>query len=57
MPQGNLGRKRRRTAVLPLRFDVVLVSEDAVAQELPAANHGRFADALSQLAGPGAVRR
>jgi hypothetical protein len=37
--------------VLPLRFGAVLASEDAVAEELLAANHDEFAAALSELDG------
>ena len=37
--------------VLPLRFGTVLTSEDAVAEELLAANHEEFAAALDQLEG------
>jgi hypothetical protein len=37
--------------VLPLRFGAVLASEDAVAEELLAANHDEFDDALSELDG------
>jgi hypothetical protein len=37
--------------VLPLRFGAVLTSEDAVAEELLAAHHEEFADALEQLDG------
>jgi hypothetical protein len=37
--------------ILPLRFGAVLASEDAVAEELLAARHEEFADALEQLDG------
>lgn len=37
--------------VLPLRFGTVLGSEDAVAEELLAARHDEFADALEKLQG------
>jgi hypothetical protein len=37
--------------VVPLRCGVVLTSEDAVAEELLAAHHDEFADALEQLEG------
>ena len=37
--------------VLPLRFGTVLASEDAVAEELLAASHDQFADALDRLEG------
>jgi hypothetical protein len=37
--------------VLPIRFGAVLTSEDAVAEELLAANHDRFAAALDELDG------
>src|SRR5262249_60280523 len=37
--------------VLPLRFGAVLASEDAVAEELLAANRDKFAAALSELDG------
>jgi gas vesicle protein GvpL/GvpF len=37
--------------VLPLRFGAVLISEDAVAEELLDANHDEFADALDELDG------
>jgi len=37
--------------VLPLRFGAVLASEDAVAEELLAANHDEFATAISELDG------
>jgi len=37
--------------VLPLRFGAVLASEDAVAEELLAANHDEFTTAISELDG------
>jgi|GEM_PF-495612 hypothetical protein len=37
--------------VLPLHFGTILASEDAVAEELLAAHHDEFADALEQLEG------
>jgi Gas vesicle synthesis protein GvpL/GvpF/Lsr2 len=37
--------------ILPLRFGTVLASEDAVAEELLAANHDEFTAALDQLEG------
>jgi Gas vesicle synthesis protein GvpL/GvpF len=37
--------------VLPMRFGAVMTSEDAVADELLAANHDEFADALDELDG------
>lgn len=42
--------------ILPLRFGAVLTSEDAVAQELLAAHHEEFADALEKLDGRAVVQ-